>query len=115
MKKFVFMAVMASVLSVFAQENNADIQVINVASITYAELEAILDEENESMILEFSAGMMIPLKFFLKEEKEIGHVKIERTFYIRSTEEDLLFSLDLTEWTALDNLFGEEDTEEDLL
>ncbi|MBS0626866.1 MAG: hypothetical protein JSS09_01495 [Verrucomicrobia bacterium] len=110
MKKFVFMCIMASALSVFAQEKDVDLQIVNIANITCAELEDILNEENENVVLEFSSGMNIPLQFFLKTEN-IGHVVIDTTFYMRSAEDDIQFSLDLAEWISLDNFFREDDSD----
>lgn len=115
MKKIILgsFMVIASSLSVFALEESRDFLIKNVTTLSKDELGIVLSQEHENVVVEFSTGTILPVNFFLKgevlslvgEEKEIGQIKIERTFYIRPIGEEFLFSLDLMEWKPFWDLF----------
>ncbi|MES2200560.1 MAG: hypothetical protein V4489_10405 [Chlamydiota bacterium] len=109
MKKFILASFMVIVTStqIFGWE------VMNISTLTNIDLESVMSQEKENTAVEFSEGTILPLKFFLKgdlltlvgEEREIGQVKVEKTFYVRLKGEDFLFSLDLSTWKSCWDFF----------
>lgn len=71
-------------------------------------LNEIMQGNYPNIAIEFSQGTLLPIYFFLKGdlanliEKEInlGQIEIQKTFYVRSIGEKLIFSSDLSEWKS---------------
>ena len=110
MKKIILASFILTSFSLFALEEGLDLQVKSLLSLTGSEMELISQQGDGNVVIEFPTGTVLPLKFFLKgglvsfvgEEKEIGQIKVERTFYVRFIKaEEFLFSLDLVEWKPL--------------
>jgi hypothetical protein len=110
MKKFILASFIfaASSLSLFAIET--DRQVVDINTLTQSDLDAFSSQEDGSVVIEFPAGTILPLKFFFRgglitlvgEEKEIGQVKVEKTLYLRCLkEEEFLLSSDCMNWKSL--------------
>ncbi len=114
MKKFMFSFFVFSSFSLFALEESRDLQVMTITTLSQVDLDVVLNQADENIVIEFPAGTIVPLKFFLKsdlitfigEEKRLGQLKAESTFYVRLLRgEEFLFSLDLIEWKSILDFF----------
>jgi len=89
--------------------SNKDLVVINVMNLTDLELKEITQGDRPQIAVEFSEQTTLPLSIFLKggvinlvgEEKPSIGLQVEQTFYIRWMQEQLLFSLNMTDWKPL--------------
>lgn len=91
------------------QRSSQDLQVINVCSLSENDLQEITKGLHPKLAVEFSAGTILPVSFFLKgdlvklieEDEPLATLQIEQTFYARCVEDELIFSLNLTDWKPL--------------
>lgn len=116
MKKYMVLACTMTCLSIFADDTinsqdapSEDIKVVNFCDLTENDLEEIIQGLHPNKIIEFLANTMLPINRYLKgalihlveNQEKWGTVEINQTFYARYTENELLFSSDLTEWKPL--------------
>lgn len=88
-------------------------QVIKIGELTPAMLEPIKEGEASDLAIEFTAGTLLPMHFFLtgdmvelqQTETCSPLLEIKRTFYAKPAGNDLLFSLDLNQWGPFQEIF----------
>lgn len=82
-----------------------ELQIINASCTTEQEM---VKFNRGDLVLEFTEGTLVPLHFFLDgnwlalvNDDQQNCIQIKRTFYMRLAENELSFSLNLTEWKSL--------------
>lgn len=120
MKKIAIMslALTASCVSAFAAsadfpinakswENlSQNLSIVNIFSLTDNDLNELMQGRHPDTAVEFSAQTILPISFFLKgdlvnlieNEGKFGSVEIKQTFYARCVGEELILSINLTDW-----------------
>ena len=89
--------------------SSQNLRVINVCNVSEQDLQELSPE----IAVEFSAGTLLPVGFFLKGDlaKLVGNdlplaaLQIQKTFYVRFTKDELMISEDLTHWKPLLEFF----------
>ncbi|MGE0198349.1 MAG: hypothetical protein AB7N99_09070 [Simkaniaceae bacterium] len=120
MKKIVILSVTLTAACIAAFASSADfsirsdpwdhfspnLRVVNICDLTDTDLNAIMQGEQPETAIEFSAQTTLPITFFLKgdlvnlveQEGNFGAVEIQQTFYARYIEDNLMLSVNLTDW-----------------
>lgn len=112
MKKHLLATAICLSSLVFANDNTSwntspqDLVVVPSAQLTEAELLQISEGQHPELAVEFAAGSILPITFYLSGDlaslaesyEKWGSVQIQQTFYVRCFDEELFFSSDLTEW-----------------
>ncbi|HEV8051982.1 MAG TPA: hypothetical protein VGP47_05760 [Parachlamydiaceae bacterium] len=87
------------------EKTSHNLKVVNVCSLSDSDFNIIMLGNSPETAVEFKAQSSMPIGFYLKgdlvnllEEGNFGNVEIKQTFYIRSVEQELIFSTDLSEW-----------------
>jgi hypothetical protein len=87
--------------------------IVNVKTIGEEMIHAFMEGEVENIILEFSEGTLIPFKTslsgniinILPKERDPIYFSIQQTFYLAITNDDTLFSTDLSNWMTASSFF----------
>jgi hypothetical protein len=83
-----------------------NLRVVNIRHLTDSDLNEIMQGHHPKTAVEFSAQTTLPISFFLKgdlvnlteNEGKFGTVEIKQTFYARYVANDLILSINLTDW-----------------
>lgn len=81
-----------------------NLRVVNICNLTDKDLNEI--GHHPEIAVEFSAQTTLPISFFLKgdlvnlieNEGKCGEIEIKQTFYARYVEDNLILSVNLTDW-----------------
>lgn len=107
MKKFVLTTLVMCSVSLFAFANES-LQVVNVSSLVEGGIQETLKGNCPFVAIEFSEKTVLPLSLFLQGDlfkfvqasSNSGELEVQKTFYLRVVEGDLLFSTNLEEWKS---------------
>ena len=116
MKKYMILACTMACLSIFANDtinfqgaSPEDVKIVKFCDLTENDLEEIMQGLHPDKIIQFLANTTLPVSCYLKgdlihlvqSEEKWGTIEIKQTLYAKCTEEEFLFSFDLTNWKPL--------------
>jgi len=85
------------------------LSVVNVRDLTEQDIDPMMQGKCPNVAIEFSTGTKLSLSMFLKgdilsfaqDKDQFSAITVERTFYARCVEDNLMLSTDLLSWTPI--------------
>lgn len=119
MRKKIFCSCLLAMSAACASLSASDVTgsyIIRITDVTEDMIGAFLSGAVHNVVVEFPENTFIPIKQILRgnllqlvpEEREPVYLKVQRTFYLKVDDQDILLSTDLHTWKPLLDAIGGE-------